>query len=58
MATATMRAMATVARVMATATKRGKAARGMEKTTKTAMATAVRVIVMGTKKGKRRRQEE
>ncbi len=54
----TMRAMATAARVMVTATKRAKAARTMARTTKMAMATAVRAIVTMTKTGKQRRQEE
>ncbi len=52
MATATMRAMATAAKVMVMATKRAKAARAMAKTTKSAMATAVRAIVTATKAGK------
>ncbi len=55
MAMATMRAIATAARVMVTETKRAKVARAMAKATKTAMVTAVRAIVTAKKTGEQRR---
>ncbi len=58
MATARMTSMATLARVMATVTKRAKVERAMAKAMRTAMATAVRAIARAIKTEEQRRQDE